>query len=90
MDLLPAGSISGAPKEKTREIIRNAEKEARGFYTGIAGIYDGETLDSCVMIRYVEKQGEKTFYRSGGGITFQSEEGSEYNELIDKIYVPSF
>ncbi len=90
MDLLPAGSISGAPKEKTCEIIRNAEKEKRGFYTGIAGIYDGETVDSCVLIRYIEKNGDKMKYRSGGGITFQSEEESEYKELIDKIYVPSF
>lgn len=90
MDLLPAGSISGAPKAKTREIIRNAEKENRGFYTGIAGIYDGESVDSCVLIRYVEKEGDNMSYRSGGGITFQSEEGAEYNELIDKIYVPSF
>ncbi len=90
MDLLPAGSISGAPKEKTCEIIRAAEQEKRGFYTGIAGIYDGETLDSCVLIRFVEKNGDKTFYRSGGGITFQSDEEAEYNELIDKIYVPSF
>lgn len=90
MKLLPAGSISGAPKEKTRQIIQKAEQEKRGFYTGISGIFDGETLDSCVLIRFIEKNGDKKFYRSGGGITFRSEEESEYNELIDKIYVPSF
>jgi para-aminobenzoate synthetase component 1 len=90
MKLLPAGSISGAPKEKTRQIIQKAEQEKRGFYTGISGIFDGDTLDSCVLIRFIEKNGDKKFYRSGGGITFRSEEESEYNELIDKIYVPSF
>lgn len=90
MKLLPAGSISGAPKEKTCQIIRTAENEKRGFYTGIAGIYDGETVDSCVLIRFIEQKGDKKYYRSGGGITFQSQEEAEYNELIDKIYVPSF
>ena len=43
--LLPAGSISGAPKPKTLEIIREAELYDRGYYTGVFGIYDGETLD---------------------------------------------
>ncbi|HOX84103.1 MAG TPA: aminodeoxychorismate synthase component I, partial [Chryseolinea sp.] len=51
--LLPAGSISGAPKQKTIEIIKNAEGEKRGFYTGVFGYFDGESLDSGVMIRYI-------------------------------------
>jgi len=42
------------------------------------------------LIRFIEKAGEEMKYRSGGGITFRSEEETEYNELIDKIYVPSF
>lgn len=86
--LLPAGSICGAPKQKTIEIIKEAEKEKRGFYTGVMGYFDGETLDSGVMIRFIEKRDDKYFYRSGGGITFQSDLNSEYSELIDKIYVP--
>jgi anthranilate/para-aminobenzoate synthase component I len=53
--LLPAGSISGAPKEKTCEVIRAAEGQERGYYTGIFGIYDGERVDSAVNIRYVER-----------------------------------
>ena len=86
--LLPAGSVSGAPKEKTIEIIRQAEREDRGYYTGVFGYFDGSMLDSGVMIRYIEKTGKKYFYRSGGGITTQSVVDSEYQEMIDKVYVP--
>lgn len=86
--LLPAGSVSGAPKKKTLEIIRNAEQEKRGYYTGVFGYFDGTVLDSGVMIRFIEKDGEKYFYRSGGGITTQSVVTSEYQEVIDKVYVP--
>jgi para-aminobenzoate synthetase component 1 len=86
--LLPAGSISGAPKEKTIEIIRHAEGEERGFYTGVAGIFDGESLDSGVLIRFIENVDGNLFYRSGGGITTQSILEKEYQEVIDKVYVP--
>lgn len=86
--LLPAGSISGAPKRKTIEIIQEAEKEERGYYTGVMGIFDGKNLDSGVMIRFIEKQNGKYFYRSGGGITVQSNRESEYQEALEKIYVP--
>lgn len=86
--LLPAGSISGAPKPKTLEIIATAEGERRGFYTGIVGYFDGQNLDSGVLIRYVERRPEGLFYRSGGGITFMSKAHQEYQELIDKVYVP--
>lgn len=87
--LLPAGSISGAPKRKTLEIIKKAEIDNRGFYTGIAGIFDGKRVDSCVIIRYIEKKGGKLLYRSGGGITVYSNAEDEYIEMINKIYVPS-
>ncbi len=86
--LLPAGSVSGAPKSKTIEIIRMAEKEKRGYYTGVFGYFDGVNLDSGVMIRYIERSGDELFYRSGGGITTQSNVKAEYQELIDKVYVP--
>jgi para-aminobenzoate synthetase component 1 len=86
--LLPAGSVSGAPKPKTLEIIRNAEQEKRGYYTGVFGYFNGSYLDSGVMIRFIEKDGEKYFYRSGGGITTQSVVTAEYQEAIDKVYVP--
>jgi para-aminobenzoate synthetase component 1 len=86
--LLPAGSISGAPKKKTVEIIQQAETYSRGFYTGVFGYFDGSKLDSGVMIRFIKKDNEKLVYCSGGGITVNSNAGTEYYELIDKVYVP--
>jgi len=86
--LLPAGSICGAPKPKTLEIIEEAEGYDRGFYTGICGWFDGQNLDSAVMIRFIEESGDKLFFKSGGGITSQSEIEKEYEELIQKVYVP--
>ena len=86
--LLPAGSICGAPKQKTLEIIDRAEGYERGFYTGICGRFDGENLDSAVMIRFAEQQDDRFVFKSGGGITSQSELEKEYEELIQKIYVP--
>ena len=86
--LLPAGSVSGAPKRKTMQIIAESEGEARGYYSGVFGIFDGKTLDSGVMIRFIEQQEGRFFYRSGGGITARSDRNKEYQEAIDKIYVP--
>ena len=88
MKMLPAGSISGAPKKKTLEIIKEAEQYKRGYYTGIFGIFDGEYIDSGVMIRYIEQTPEGMIYKSGGGITAKSNVDEEYQELIDKIYIP--
>jgi len=86
--MLPAGSISGAPKMKTLKIIREAEGYDRGFYTGVFGIFDGENIDSGVLIRFIENTDAGLIYKSGGGITSQSRCEEEYNELIEKIYVP--
>ena len=86
--LLPAGSILGAPKPKTLEIIAEAENYNRGFYTGVCGWFDGENLDSCVMIRFIEKENGKLFFKSGGGITHLSKFADEYKEMKNKIYVP--
>ncbi|GET34390.1 aminodeoxychorismate synthase component I [Prolixibacter bellariivorans] len=88
--LLPAGSISGAPKQKTVEIIRESEIDERGYYTGVFGIFDGQDLDSAVMIRYIAQENGKTLFRSGGGITVFSEAEKEYQEMIDKVYVPIY
>ncbi len=89
MKLLPAGSISGAPKRATLQLIRNAEKESRGYYSGIAGYFDGHNLDSGVLIRYIEESEDgKLFFHSGGGITVNSECESEYHEAIQKVYLP--
>ncbi|MBX2897821.1 MAG: aminodeoxychorismate synthase component I [Cyclobacteriaceae bacterium] len=86
--LLPAGSVSGAPKKKTVAIIHEAEPDLRGYYTGIFGYFDGRILDSCVNIRFIEQQGDLYYYRSGGGITAQSNWQAEYNEVLQKMYVP--
>jgi para-aminobenzoate synthetase component 1 len=86
--LLPAGSITGAPKPKTIEIIKQAEQYERGYFTGVFGIFDGENIDSGVMIRFIEKYKNGYAYKSGGGITSQSDCKQEYQELINKIYVP--
>ena len=86
--LLPAGSITGTPKKSTVTIISNIEDYNRGFYTGVFGIFDGKDLYSAVMIRFIERENEKLYYKSGGGITLDSNAKSEYEELIDKIYLP--
>lgn len=86
--LLPAGSISGAPKNSTLRIIEEVEAYSRGFYTGIMGIYDGHLFDSGVMIRYIETIENTMTYKSGGGITVFSDAKKEYQELIQKVYLP--
>ena len=87
--LLPAGSITGTPKKKTVEILEKLEDYNRDFYTGIFGVFDGKNLDSSVMIRFIEEDIEKNkFYKSGGGITCDSNALNEYQELIDKVYLP--
>lgn len=86
--MLPAGSVTGAPKVKTLEIIRQVENTDRGYYTGIFGIFDGSKLESAVMIRFIEIHAGRMRFRSGGGITFLSNAMEEYHELIDKVYVP--
>ena len=117
---LPAGSITGAPKDKTMQIIQEAEGYDRGFYTGIMGTYDQGELNSAVMIRFIEEEtspvdfetdGEKNFkasegkgdeasegkrdeasrklyFKAGGGITSKSDCRKEYEEVIQKIYLP--
>ncbi len=87
--LLPAGSISGAPKRKTVEIILRTETAPRGFFTGVAGYFDGTALDSGVLIRYIEAADAGLRYRSGGGVTAMSDPRSEYDEMIAKVYVPA-
>ncbi len=86
--LTPAGSISGTPKRSTVAIINDVETYDRGFYTGVFGVFDGESLRSGIMIRFVEQQDDRLVYKSGGGITIDSDAQSEYGELVDKIYLP--
>ena len=85
---LPAGSITGAPKDKTCAIIREAETYDRGFYTGIMGIYANGELDSAVMIRFMEQTEQGMVFKAGGGITSQSDCQKEYEEVLQKVYLP--
>lgn len=99
---LPAGSITGAPKDKTMQIIQETEGYDRGFYTGIMGIYDQGELNSAVMIRFIEEEVfpsktenrmnyeaiRKLYFKAGGGITSKSDCWKEYEEVIQKIYLP--
>lgn len=86
--MLPAGSITGAPKDKTMEIIHEAEGYDRGFYTGVMGIYNNGELNSAVMIRFLEKDGLGTYFKAGGGITSKSDCSKEYEEVLQKVYLP--
>ena len=88
MALLPAGSISGTPKRSTLHIINEVEASPRGFFSGIFGYFDGHNFDSAVMIRFIEKRQQKLYYKSGGGITLDSQPQDEYQEMLDKIYIP--
>lgn len=87
-ELLPAGSVSGAPKPKTLEIIRAAEGRSRGYYCGVAVLFDGERVDSGVLIRFLEQTDTGLRYWSGGGVTARSDWQAEYRELCEKIYLP--
>ena len=89
--LLPAGSITGAPKPRTMEIIDEAEGYERGFYTGVMGCYSKGQLDSAVMIRFIDQDKDgQLHYKAGGGITAQSNNNDEYKEVIEKVYVPIY
>ena len=86
--LLPAGSISGTPKQKTLQIIREVEGYSRDYFTGVFGYFDGNNLYSAVAIRFIENIAGEYVYKSGGGITAESDCKREYDEMIDKIYIP--
>ncbi len=100
--LMPAGSVSGAPKRETCKIISEAEAAGslaggalpggRGYYSGIAALYDGWNIDSAVLIRFIEQRNSpaapRWFFRSGGGITIYSDWEAEYRELQHKVRLP--
>ncbi|ODS83115.1 MAG: aminodeoxychorismate synthase component I [Cytophagaceae bacterium SCN 52-12] len=87
-EMLPAGSVTGAPKPRTIQIIEEAEGYDRGYYTGVMGCFDGVRFESAVMIRFIERIGGGLVFKSGGGITGLSDAGAEYQEMIDKVYLP--
>lgn len=89
--LLPAGSVSGAPKPATVDIIQRAEGRKRGYYCGIGLYFNGDTVDSCVMIRFIQQQeNDHYLFWAGGGITAKSKWEEEYAELKAKVRIPLF
>ncbi|NOQ31554.1 MAG: aminodeoxychorismate synthase component I [Helicobacteraceae bacterium] len=85
--LLPAGSISGTPKKKTVELIESIENYDRNYFTGVFGYFDGKSFKSAVMIRFIQKYNNSLVYKSGGGITIDSNAKNEYREMLEKVYI---
>jgi para-aminobenzoate synthetase component I len=82
---LPGGSITGAPKIRAMEILEELEDSRRGPYCGSAGWigYDGD-LALNILIRTVVVEGERAWFRVGGGIVADSDPQAEYRETLDK------
>ncbi len=83
--VLPAGTLSGAPKIRACEIINHLENNKRGIYGGAIGYIDfSGNMDTCIAIRLAFKKNGKVFVRSGAGIVADSVPESEYMECINK------
>jgi len=83
--VLPAGTLSGAPKIRAMQIINEQEKNKRGIYGGAIGYLDFTgNMDTCIAIRIVYKRNNKVFIRSGAGIVADSVPESEYQECVNK------
>ena len=83
--VLPAGTLSGAPKIRAMEIINELENNKRGIYGGAIGYIDFTgNLDTCIAIRTAFKKNGKVFVRSGAGIVADSVPEKEYQECINK------
>lgn len=83
--MLPAGTLSGAPKFRACQIIDELEKDARGIYGGAIGYLDfSGNLDVCIAIRTAVKKGDKVYIQAGAGIVADSVPESEYQECANK------
>lgn len=83
--VLPAGTLSGAPKIRASQIIGELEDNKRGIYGGAIGYIDFTgNMDTCIAIRLAFKKNEKVFVRSGAGIVADSVPQKEYQECINK------
>ncbi|MDR2575350.1 MAG: anthranilate synthase component I [Treponema sp.] len=83
--VLPAGTLSGAPKIRAMQIINEQEQNKRGIYGGAIGYLDFTgNMDTCIAIRIVYKRNNKVFIRSGAGIVADSKPESEYQECVNK------
>ena len=83
--ILPAGTLSGAPKLRACEIINELEDNKRGIYGGAIGYLDFTgNLDTCIAIRLAFAKNGKVYVRSGAGIVADSVPEKEYEECINK------
>ena len=83
--LLPAGTLSGAPKIRACEIIELMESEPRGIYGGALGYIDlTGNMDTCIAIRMAAKKDGKVYVQAGGGIVADSIPENEYMESYNK------
>ena len=83
--ILPAGTLSGAPKIRACEIINELENNKRGIYGGVIGYVDlSGNLDTCISIRIAFKRNNKVFIRSGAGIVADSVPENEFDECMNK------
>ena len=83
--ILPAGTLSGAPKFRACEIINELEDVKRGIYGGAIGYIDfSGNLDLCIAIRIIYQKNQKIFIQSGAGIVADSNADKEYQECINK------
>jgi len=84
--LFPPGSMTGAPKKRTMELISEEETGPRGFYSGISGYFDGSGQSEwSVLIRCLEVEGRRFSAKAGGAITADSDPEQEYAETLVKL-----
>ncbi|KAK5175030.1 anthranilate synthase component 1 [Saxophila tyrrhenica] len=95
--IFPAGTVSGAPKVRAMELISELEGETRGVYAGAVGYFGYPSLntstgsvaegamDTCIALRTMMTKDGTAFLQAGGGIVFDSDEGEEYEETLNKL-----
>lgn len=84
--VLPAGTLSGAPKIRACQLIAELENNKRGIYGGAIGYIDfAGNMDTCIAIRIAYKKNGRVFVRSGAGIVADSVPEKEYEECLNKV-----
>ncbi len=95
--IFPAGTVSGAPKVRAMELIGELEGEKRGIYAGAVGYFGYPSvncatgavregaMDTCIALRTMLVKDGTAFLQAGGGIVFDSDEGEEYEETLNKL-----
>lgn len=95
--IFPAGTVSGAPKVRAMELIAELEGEKRGVYAGAVGYFGYSSIninsgdevegamDTCIALRTMMTKNGVAYLQAGGGIVFDSDEGEEYEETMNKL-----